>query len=317
MTRPPATDRFVYDRYELDPDRGRLRCHYVLGERRFCEEVTLGAAPNWGSPATAAAARLVFLLAGVSYFKTAAPRVVDLGATATTALERAFLRRFYTEGLAEFAYRNGLDLGRLEVSGPDADPPDHDLPDHDPAAVAPSVGQGRPLVPFGGGIDSIVSVESVRHRFDDVSLFVTSRAGDRFAAIEAAAEVTGLPIVRAERRIDPQVLASAELGFLNGHVPVTGILSAIAVLAAVLFGHDAVVMSNEWSASFGTVTPDGRAVNHQYSKSDAFEEDFARVLAQHFGTGLSVLLAAPPLLRALGGRAFRPPRALPPGLPQL
>ena len=103
-------------------------------------------------------------------------------------------------------------------------------------------------MPFGGGIDSIVTVEQVRQQAD-VALFVVSRPADRFDAIEQPAAVTGLPVVRAEREIDPQLLRSAELGFLNGHVPVTGILSAIAVLAAVLEDRDAVVMSNEWSAS--------------------------------------------------------------------
>jgi hypothetical protein len=52
---------------------------------------------------------------------------------------------------------------------------------------------------------------------------------------------------------------------------VTGILSAIAVLAAVLEDRDAVVMSNEWSASVPTLEYDGRPVNHQFSKSAAFE----------------------------------------------
>ena len=66
--------------------------------------------------------------------------------------------------------------------------------------------------------------------------------------------MTGLPVVRAERAIDEQVLRSAELGFLNGHVPVTGIISAIGVLAAVLDGRDALVMSNEWSSSVATST---------------------------------------------------------------
>ena len=83
----------------------------------------------------------------------------------------------------------------------------------------------------------------------DVALFVVSRPGDRFDAIERPAAVTGLPVVRADREIDPQLLRSRELGFLNGHVPVTGIISAIAVMAAALDGRDAVVMSNEWSAS--------------------------------------------------------------------
>ena len=133
-------------------------------------------------------------------------------------------------------------------------------------------------MPFGGGIDSIVTVEGVR-RLADAALFVVSRPADRFDAIEQPAAVTGLPVVRAEREIDPQLLRSAELGFLNGHVPVTGILSAIAVLAAVLEDRDAVVMSNEWSASVPTIEYQGRPVNHQFSKSEQFEAAFRDVLA--------------------------------------
>ena len=123
-----------------------------------------------------------------------------------------------------------------------------------------------------------MTVEQVRRRAD-VALFVVSRPADRFDAIEQPAAVTGLPVVRAEREIDPQLLRSAELGFLNGHVPVTGILSAIAVLAAVLEDRDAVVMSNEWSASVPTLEFDGRPVNHQFSKSEEFEAAFRGVLA--------------------------------------
>ena len=124
-----------------------------------------------------------------------------------------------------------------------------------------------------------MTVEQVR-RLADVALFVVSRPGDRFDAIEQPAAVTALPVVRAEREIDPQLLRSAELGFRNGHVPVTGILSAIAVLAAVLTGRDAVVMSNEWSASIPTLEYAGRPVNHQFSKSEQFEAAFRDVLAQ-------------------------------------
>jgi hypothetical protein len=138
---------------------------------------------------------------------------------------------------------------------------------------------GRALVPFGGGIDSIVTVEGVRRVAADVALFVVSRPGDRFSAIEGPAAVSGLPVIRAERAIDPQLLRSAELGFRNGHVPVTGIISAIAILAAVLDGRDVVVMSNEWSASVPTLEYRGDPVNHQYSKSAAFEAAFRDVLA--------------------------------------
>ena len=85
-------------------------------------------------------------------------------------------------------------------------------------------------------------------------------------------------MIRAGREIDPQLLRGRELGFLNGHVPVTGIISAIAVLAAVLNDRDAVVMSNEWSASVPTLEHNGQQVNHQWSKSAAFEASFRELL---------------------------------------
>ena len=260
---------FRYESFATDPEQGLLTCRYWLDGREFAERFTLPPGPRWRTEEARAAARLVFLLAGVSYYKTAAPPVIDLGSIALTEAERSFLREFYLQGLGEFGYRNALDLSQLRIEGRLA-----------LAAPAVTVEPGpRALVPFGGGIDSIVVVERVR-RLADAALFVVNRPSDRFEAIEAPAAVTGLPIVRAEREIDPQLLRSAELGFLNGHVPVTGILSALGVLAAVLTGRDAVVMSNEWSASVPTLEYQGRPVNHQYSKSASFEAAFRRVLAE-------------------------------------
>jgi hypothetical protein len=264
---------FRYDGFELSD--ATLSCRYSVDELQFVETVTFGQALPADDPAVLAAARLVFLLAGVSYYKTAAPPVIDLGDHALTSRELAFLRDFYSQGLGEFAYRNDLTLS-LEFRAPHAEPA--------PAHYHPE--PGRPLVPFGGGIDSIVSVEEVRARFDEPALFVMSPEGRRFDAIEAPAALTGLPIVRATRKIDEKVLRSRELGFLNGHVPVTGVLSAIAVMAAVVDGRDAVVMSNERSASVATLVVGESQINHQYSKSWSFEVAFSAVLADALGSGL-------------------------------
>ena len=266
----PRGQVFRYRDYAVDAERGVLSLRYELDGREFTERVTLPPGARWHTDEARAAARLVFLLSGVSYYKTAAPPVIDFGETALTGTEEAFLREFYLQGLAEFAYRNNLDLTSLSLHAQRAP----DQPTSPPTPARPK----RALIPFGGGIDSIVTVEQVRQQAD-VALFIVSRPADRFDAIEQPAAVTGLPVVRAEREIDPQLLRSAELGFLNGHVPVTGILSAIAVLAAVLEERDAVVMSNEWSASIPTLEFDGRPVNHQFSKSEEFEAAFRAVLA--------------------------------------
>ncbi|HEY5987493.1 MAG TPA: hypothetical protein VIV12_14135, partial [Streptosporangiaceae bacterium] len=265
-------------------------CRYSLGPWEFAEKISFDPAGRWESPAVGQAARLIFLLAGVSYYKTAAPEVIDLAETPVTDLEREFLRSFYLAGLGEFAYRNGLDLSGLQIVGGAARAPNRSGRGQIPA---PADGKPRVLIPFGGGIDSIVTVELMRPRSAS-ALFVLSRPGHRFAAIEGAAAVTGMPIIRAGREIDAKLLRSAELGFRNGHVPVTGILSAIAVMAAVLDRRDTVVMSNEWSASVATLEVGGRSVNHQYSKSAEFETGFRAVLAGAFGGRMTYFSALRP-----------------------
>ena len=110
---------FRYHSFAVEAERGVLSCYYSVDGREFTERITLpgqeskGAGPRWHTEAARAAARLVFLLAGVSYYKTAAPQVIDFGETALTEAELAFLRDFYLQGLGEFAYRNALDLTSL------------------------------------------------------------------------------------------------------------------------------------------------------------------------------------------------------------
>jgi UDP-N-acetyl-alpha-D-muramoyl-L-alanyl-L-glutamate epimerase len=278
-------ETFRYEWFATDAGQGLLTCVYSLDGREFTERVTLPPGPRWDTPAAQAAARLVFLLAGVSYYKTAAPPVIDLGDTALTAREQDFLRDFYLNGLAEFAYRNAIALDPLEFRTP-ANATASMITGQSGQLLAPTThdhgdgGTPRALVPFGGGIDSIVTVEAVR-RHADTRLFVVNRPHDSYDAIEQPAAVTGLPVTHATREFDPSLLRSAENGFLNGHVPVTGIISAIAILAAVLDGRDAVVMSNEWSASVPTLEFGGKPVNHQYSKSEEFERAFRGVLAEN------------------------------------
>ena len=300
-TPDPAPPRrghaFRYEGYDVDPAANRLTCRYSLDGRAFVEHVTFPSGGRWDDPAVDQAARWVFLLAGVSYYKTGAPPVIELPATPLRPAERDFLRSVYLDGLGEFAYRNGLDLTDLSIEAPVLDGAAAR-----PATAGPTL-RKRPLVPFGGGIDSIVTVELVRP-LADAALFVVARHGDLFAAIERPAAVTGLPVTRAERAIDPQVLRSRELGFLNGHVPVTGIISAIGVMAAVLDGRDALVMSNEWSSSVGNLDVGGRIVNHQWSKSMAFEQAFRDVLAQSVGTAVDYFSRLRPYTELLIAERF-------------
>ena len=282
MREVPRGERFRYVSLEVT---GRdVTCTYDLDGTAFTEVLTLPEGADVDLPGAREAARLYFLLAGVSYYKATAPATVDYGTWLRTAAEADLLRRVYTDGLGEYAHRLRTEHGRVDVVLDDVEHVHGALTDAGTGAAAPAGGRGaaprRPLVPFGGGMDSIVTVEGVRDRVPGLSLFVWGPRGARFEAIDASLTVTGLPVVRAERQIDPGlVTGSREGGYLNGHVPVTGVLSAAAVLVAAATGHDAVVMSNEWSASSPSLRVGDLEVNHQWSKSEAFEAAFRAVLA--------------------------------------
>jgi len=260
VTRPTRARTFAYGDVAVDPVDGTLTCHYRLDDVAFTEVATFEPGVDLAAEGVGPMAVLYHLLAGLSYYKAGAAHVVELGSLAVGPATRALLAAAVADGLGEFALRNDLDLSDVEVRGGRAA-----TPVAVPAAIA------GPLVPFGGGIDSIVSATAAR-REDGAALFVVGPRGERFEAIERPASQTGLPIVRCARALDDAVRHATARGFFDGHVPVTAIVSALALVAAVAQRRDAVVMSNERSASAPTVVVDGRAVNHQWSKSLACEE---------------------------------------------
>jgi hypothetical protein len=243
-------------------------------------------------------ARILHLLAGVSYFKTAVPPTIafdEQGEGAPGPLSaplRALLRDVYTLGLGEFAYRNGIDVRERGL-----------LPDADDGAVPPAVAlpsTGRTLVPIGGGKDSVVALEMVQRAGRDAVCFSVGRADP----IVRCVAVTGLPHAVATRTLSPNIGALNAGGALNGHVPVTAIVSTIALMAAVLHGADAVAMANERSASEGNLVWDGLDVNHQWSKGAAFEAAFRAVLEAEVATGLDYRSVLRPASELAIARAF-------------
>ncbi len=272
---PTRARTFAYRDVAVDPAARTLTCRYDLDGVAFTEVATYDASVDLGAHGVAEAAALYHLLAGLSYYKAGAAHVVDLGEVAVGPAARALLAAAVDDGLGEFAYRNGLDLSDVVVRGGAPLAP-VTIP---PAALGP-------LIPFGGGIDSIVTVAAAGRR-DGAALFVVGPRDDPFEAIERPARATGLEVVRCARTLDPAVRDASARGFFEGHVPVTAIVSALAVVAAVARRHDAVVMSNERSSSAPTLVVDGRAINHQWSKSLACEELLRAAFAERLDGGPS------------------------------
>ncbi len=243
---------------------------------QFVERVRFPGAPN-AFPADRrlaceSALQLLHLIAGVSYYKSALPPTMSIHTAAISGLRAALLQDIYQHGLGEFAYQNRLRIPAQFVA-------DANL---SVTALAANLNR-RALVPIGGGKDSLVTIEALK-RAQTPACAVWIGNSELIAAVAAA---TGLPTLNIQREISPELFALNAQGALNGHVPVTAINSAILTLAALLYGYDEIVFSNEASANAATlVDAQGRAVNHQWSKSFAFEQQFAAVLRAEVASDL-------------------------------
>jgi hypothetical protein len=114
--------------------------------------------------------------------------------------------------------------------------------------------------------------------------------------IAQTVRAAGLPLLAIGRELAPGLARMNEAGALNGHVPVTAIHSAILLCAAILYGYGWVVFSNERSADEATrIEADGRPVNHQYSKSLAFEQALRNIVHAQISSGLQYFSLLRPL----------------------
>lgn len=245
-------------------------------------------------------ARLLHVLAGVSYFKTAAPPRITFGpgagaldgSGAPSPRLRALVRDVYTLGLGEFAYTNDLDV-RERGALPEAS-------SVTPAAPVPLPATGRTLVPIGGGKDSVVALEVVRRAGRQATAFSVGRA----APIERCVAVSGASHAVAVRQLSPNISPLNASGAYNGHVPVTAVVSTIALMTAVLHAADAVAMANERSASEGNLVWRGLPVNHQWSKGADFERGLRELLEAEVATGLDYRSVLRPASELSIARAF-------------
>jgi UDP-N-acetyl-alpha-D-muramoyl-L-alanyl-L-glutamate epimerase len=294
---PGAFSQFRFTSRELDA-RGCVTLRYALDDQlEFVETFELPL-PMPASELTESERKrvqgllaLLHWVAGVSYYKTALPPVVSFEAdashppmiryeTAPPPAAAELLEALYSEGLAELAYTNslpGIPRPRFDrsplVRDADRDPtPAAGEPGSD-SANAPL---GRVLVPIGGGKDSAVALEIVRSAGYELSLFSIGDA----TPIARTAAVAELPHLIARRTLDPTLRELNAAGALNGHVPITAIVTCAALLTAALNGFDAVAMANERSASAGNVVWDGVEVNHQFSKGLRAERLLSAALAE-------------------------------------
>lgn len=209
----------------------------------------------------------------ISYWKSACPPQVIVKGQTLSEQQVFWWKNVYYQGLGEFFYTNDIktslqDFMTISSEGETIPPQKVNLDE-------------TVIVPVGGGKDSVVTLEILKQT-GQIRPFIMNPRG---ATLECA-RVAGFGpdsyqggFIEGNRRLDPLLLELNAQGFLNGHTPFSALLAFYSLLVSAVSGHRHIALSNESSANEPTVA--GTDVNHQYSKSFAFESDFRKYVKDY------------------------------------
>lgn len=230
----------------------------------------------------------------VSYWKaTCSPQII-IKPFALSQQQCDWWRKIYFNGLGEFFYLNGIettinDFVRLEsVSSKILTKQLFDLNE-------------ATIVPIGGGKDSAVTIDILKDAGVEVRPFIVNT---RAACSETIfnAGISQDKVVHVNRKLDPTLLEHNKNGYLNGHTPFSALLAFMASLSAIMTGCKHIALSNESSASEPTVK--NTEINHQYSKSFDFEQDFRNYLNEYITGSLNYFSFLRPISELQIARLF-------------
>lgn len=276
---------FLFKNYELEEDSDKIKIKYhfeIQGLAEFAPEWTIKKGTGENMINDPVLKNLVFSLGMVelvSYWKITCSPTVKILCGSIDKEQEKWWKTQYFNGLGEFFYINEIDA------------------DFDTFMKIESEFTGTPfssgktetktlkgcLIPVGGGKDSIVTLNILKNMRKESSCYLINKRNSIYQSAYAAG-YSDEQIVLSTRTLDQNMIRLNSEGYLNGHTPFSAIVAFSAVIAAYINSKKYVVLSNEASANESTVKDS--SVNHQYSKSFEFENDFAQYEKKYINSGV-------------------------------
>lgn len=208
----------------------------------------------------------------ISYWKCACPKNVIIKCGYLDEYQINWFKKLYYYGIGEYRYINHINITQDELMDIIVEAKKTDI-------EIPYIERSGTIIPVGGGKDSTVTLELLKdYKKDNYCLIIGSKEPSM-----KCAEIAGYEndkIIEISRTIDENIKKLNAQGFLNGHTPFSSMLAFLSYLVATLTGKKYIALSNESSANESNV--EGENINHQYSKSYEFEQDFTDYVKKYF-----------------------------------
>lgn len=274
-------EAIVYKSFSCVEDKSEIKITYLykLGEYNFSHELVIPKKYFFKLENMTDKDIFLFnlgLIEIINYYKLACPKKVILEAGAIKEEQKEFFQKLFYKGLGEFRYVNNINISMEEFV-------EFVNVDENYYRKSKLKGFEGNIVPIGGGKDSIVTLELLKHEKEKNNCLIVNPRGATIDTVNVAGynmEST----IEIYRKIDPKLLELNKEGYLNGHVPFSAMLAFLGIFCALITNKQYVILSNESSADESTDEETG--ANHQYSKSMEFEKDFSNYVEKYINSDI-------------------------------
>lgn len=274
---------FIYKDYKIEEDSEKIYFKYEFEIKDltiFKPEIQiLKKEFNWKNLNSNYLKNIVFnlgMIEAISYFKPTCSRNFHIKCGYLNEEQKKWFRKIFFLGLGEFRYINNILTSEDEFV-------DFICEGNKIELEELNFEFNGIILPVGGGKDSNVTLELLKNKFNDINCFMV---GSKDVSLECT-DIAGFSrnsVIEINRVIDRNLLELNNKGFLNGHTPFSAMIAFLTYAVAFMLEKKYVVLSNESSANESNI--DGEKINHQYSKTLEFENDFREYAKKFLKTGI-------------------------------
>ncbi len=272
--------RFYFDKFKFDKKTLSASFFYNFDEKDFFEEKInfkndlFKLRKNLNTEVLNNFLFNIHLALWISYYKLYPTKELIIKSWYLDQNAIQFWKKFYKNWLSEFLYKNEISPKKMfnfmNISKDIYKKIDFKTSD-------------KFLVPLWWWKDSIVSIELLKKHSIKFEAVVLWKLDEIKKGVLKKAKVDNFVI---KRILSKRLFELNEQWYYNWHIPITWIIAFNLIFVAYLYDYKYIVLSNEKTADILNTVWKWLEINHQYSKSLEFEEDFSIYVKKYMSSEL-------------------------------